>query len=109
MSTNPLEKLVIDYWYKAVVVASIFILIISLTVNLVAIDNTVVQLISIGAFFIGIGEWINHPLQTRLMPASVLYPAGKITGNPRNPSFTGILFDILGCLLVGIGIYKLFS
>ena len=54
MSTNPLEKLVIDHWYKAVAVAGLFVLIISLTVNLVDVENNTVQLISLGMFFIGL-------------------------------------------------------
>lgn len=107
MSTNPLEKLVIDYWYKAIAVAGLFVLVISLTVKLVGIDNNIVQLLSLGAFFIGLGEWVNHPLQTRLMPASALYPAGKITGHPRNSSLIGILLDILGCIMIGLGLYRL--
>ena len=37
MSTNPLEKLVIDYWYKAVAAAGVFVLILSLTVDLVGV------------------------------------------------------------------------
>lgn len=109
MSTNPLEKLVIDYWYKAIAVAGLFVLVLSLTVNLVNIDNNVVQLLSLGAFFIGLGEWVNHPLQTSLIPASALYPAGKLTGHPRNSSFSGILLDLIGVVLIGIGIYKLLA
>jgi len=107
MSANPLGKLVIDYWYKAVAVAGLSVLILSLTVSLVSIDNNAVQLISLGAFFIGLGEWVNHPLQISLMPASALYPAGKLMGHPRNSSFIGIMLDFLGCLLIGIGVYKL--
>lgn len=107
MGTNPLEKLVIDYWYKAIAVAGLFVLVISLTVKLVGIDNNVVQLISLGAFFIGLGEWVNHPLQTSILPASALFPGGTITGHPRNSSVTGISLDILGCILIGIGLFKL--
>ncbi|MEW8508980.1 MAG: hypothetical protein AB2598_20010 [Candidatus Thiodiazotropha sp.] len=108
MSTNPLEKLVIDYWYKAIAVAGLFVLILSLTVELVSINNNVVQLISLGTFFVGLGEWVNHPLQTAIVPSTAYHPAGKLTGHPRNASLTGTLLDLLGSVLIGVGLYKLF-
>lgn len=99
--TNPLQSLVIDYWYKAITVASIMFLVIALTVDLEGVENKTVILISLGAFFIGVGEWINHPLQTRIAPGM------KITSYNRNASLRGNLFDILGFSLVCIGAYPL--
>jgi len=109
MSTNPLEKLVIDYWYKAIAVAGFSVLMLSLTVDLVGISNNVVQLISLGAFFVGLGEWVNHPLQTTLLHATAYHPGGMLTEHPRKFSFAGIILDFIGCLLVAVGIYKLFT
>lgn len=57
--------------------------------------------ISLGIFFFGIGEWINHPLQTRIAAF------GVITGHPRNTSISGVLFDLLGIALIGFGTYQL--
>ncbi|MFC7298467.1 hypothetical protein [Herminiimonas aquatilis] len=99
--TNPLQSLVIDYWYKAVVVASIVFLLVALTVDLKGVDNKTVILISLGAFFIGLGEWINHPLQTRIAPGM------KITSYNRSASLRGSLFDLLGFSIVCIGAYPL--
>lgn len=107
MDTNPLSKLAIEYWYQAVMAGALILLILSLSVELVGIDNNVVQLLSLGAFFVGLGEWKNHPLQTALVPPSAYHPAGKITGHPRRSSLIGTLFDLLGVILVGLGLYKL--
>lgn len=59
---NPLSKLKIDYWYHAIMVVSIVILIVAFTVKLEGVNNSLVQLVSLGSFFIGLGKWINHPL-----------------------------------------------
>lgn len=47
--TNPLSNLKIDYWYKAVVVLSALLLVLSLTVALKGIDNSLAQLLILGA------------------------------------------------------------
>lgn len=99
--TNPLQSLVIDYWYKAVTVASVVFLLVALTVDLKGVENKTVILVSLGSFFIGLGEWINHPLQTRIAPGM------KITSYNRNASLPGNLFDVFGFLLVCIGAYPL--
>ena len=102
MSTNPLANLAIDYWYKAVLVIATCVLIASLSVEMKGVENCVVQLIALGAIFIGLGEWINHPLQTRLIPGA------KITGHPRRNKLGGNLLDALGVVLILIGVVKIF-
>jgi len=57
MSNNPLSKISINDWYKILPVLGAAVLILALTVELVGVKNTAVQLISLGAIFIGIGEW----------------------------------------------------
>ncbi len=111
MKTNPLANLKIDYWYKALVVISSVVFLLSLTVKLEDIENNIVQLISLGLFFIGLGEWINHPLQTALMCPNIYdAPGGAITTSyKRSPRLTGNLFDILGFILCSIAIVKIFS
>ena len=108
--TNPLSNLKIDYWYKAVVVLAAFLLVISLTVELIDIENTLAQLICLGVLLIGIGEWINHPLQTEIVPPNTYRNAptgGVITGYNRQGSLLGICFDILGFIFIAIGVCKL--
>jgi hypothetical protein len=99
---NPLSKLKIDYWYKAMLVISTCVLIVSLTVELKGVENSVVQLISLGCAFWGLGEWINHPYQEKIGIGF------KISGHPRNGSVAGYAFDLVGWILILIGIFKVF-
>lgn len=106
---NPLQSLVADYWYKAMVVAGVFVLAISLVFEIKGVQNVTVQQLSFGIALIGIGEWINHPLQTRLFLPSVYIPRGGIaTSYNRSPCLLGSLFDILGFIVVCIGFHGLF-
>ena len=99
MSSNPLSNLKIDYWYKALIVIGACVLLIALSVEVKVADNTVVGLFALGAIFIGLGEWINHPLQVRIMPG------WQFEGYPRRNTVAGNSFDLLGFLFVGFGIY----
>lgn len=104
---NPLSKLKIDYWYHAVMVVSIVILILALTVKLEGINNTTVQLYSLGSFLIGLGEWKNHPLQTKIHTPNEYMPTGGIiTGYPRSNNFLGVLFVVLGTTIIFFGIFS---
>ncbi len=101
---NPLAKLNIDYWYHAVTVLSGVILFFSLFIEIQETSNSLVQLVSLGCFLIGLGEWINHPLQTKLHTPNEFMPTGGITsGHPRNNRFLGICFVMIGILLLFIG------
>lgn len=98
---NPLSNLKLDYWYHVLMVASLVILILSLTVKLININNSLVQLISLGVFILSLGEWINHPLQTTIHPPTSIIPTGgQITGYPRSNSLIGILFVLIGLILI---------
>ncbi|WP_018984965.1 hypothetical protein [Salinimonas chungwhensis] len=106
--SNPLSNLKIDYWYKAVLVISAPILILALTVDLKGVENKTVLLFSLSAIFIGIGEWINHPVQQQIVPPSATYPGWlKGEGHPRNNNFLGVLFVLMGLVLVGYTIFSI--
>ena len=77
------------------------LLLVAMTVDLKGVENKTAILISLGCLFIGLGEWINHPLQTRIATGM------KITSYNRSASLRGSLFDVLGFLLVCIGAYPL--
>lgn len=100
--SNPLNNLKIDYWYKAILVIATTLLIVSLSVKMIGVPNTFVQLMSLGAIFIGIGEWINHPLQ------QILAPGAKMTGYPRSNSILGTLFDFIGIIIIGNSLFCFF-
>lgn len=99
--TNPLSNLKIDYWYKALLVVGACVLLVSLSVEMKGIKNSVVQLISLGAICIGFGEWINHPFQAAI---GIGY---KISGYPRKNKLGGNLFDLLGLFMILGGFAKL--
>ena len=104
--SNPLQNLKVDYWYKAVIVIGAAALILSLTVELKGIDNSVALLFSLSAICIGIGEWINHPLKTVIYPPSAQFPGGlKGEGYVRNNSLLGVGFIVIGVTLAGYQIW----
>ena len=105
---NVFSWLKVESWYHVFVLLGAAGIIASLTIELKGIGNIHALLLSLGVFFIGIGEWINHPLQTKLMPPNVFAPGGGvISGHPRNASLLGSLFDLLGIALVALGLYKI--
>ena len=110
---NPLEQLIIDHWYKAMLTLSTVLLILSLTVDIRVISNESLALLSTGLIFISLGEWINHPLQTALFnPLIDQTTTYKLTSNNRKPCRLGNLFNILGGLFVCMGavaVYRFFS
>ncbi len=106
---NPLSKLVLDYWYKALMVVSVVVFLSAGAGLLREFPTVPTATISLGGFFIGIGEWINHPLQTALMRATASFPGGVLSGHRRSPKPTGVAFDILGTVLICIGIYRLLA
>jgi hypothetical protein len=103
---NPLSKLALDYWYKVVLVVCIAIFLLTGSGLLHAFPTVPTALISLGGFFVGLGEWVNHPLQTALMRGSAMFPSGVISGHPRAPKPLGLTFDILGAALIVYGGYK---
>lgn len=100
-SPNPLSKLALEYWYQVIMVVSVAVFLLNGTGLLKQYPSTPTALISLGSFFIGLGEWVNHPLQTTLAHG------GIITGHPRSMSSLGVLFLITGLCLVTYGIYRL--
>lgn len=94
MNENPLSTLKIDYWYKILPVVATITLIIGLTIDVKDVPNILVQLISIGVILIGIGEWINHPLQTKVGRGF------KITSHNRINKTAGNTWNIIGGAII---------
>ncbi|MDT4331834.1 hypothetical protein ACQE3E_12125 [Methylomonas sp. MED-D] len=107
---NPLSKLALDYWYQVLMVVS-FVVFLSAGAGVLSASFPTIPtaVISLGCFFVGLGEWINHPLQTALMSATAYHPGGVITSHPRNPRFVGVAFDVLGAILIVFGLYRLLA
>lgn len=106
---NPLSKLALDYWYQVLMVVGIVIFLLTGAGLLKAFPTMPTALVALGTFWLGIGEWINHPLQTILKAADASFPGGVLTGHPRNPKPLGLVFDLLGIVLIIFGGYKFFA
>ena len=102
MEEKALGWLKVEYWYHVFIVLGVAGIIASVTLDLKGISNSHALLLSFGAFFVGMGEWINHPLRTRILPLNAI-----AKGHPRNNSMLGVAFDIFGLTLVGIALYKI--
>jgi hypothetical protein len=102
---NPLSKLALDYWYQVLMVVCFVVFLLAGTGVLKAYPTLPTAVISAGGFFIGLGEWINHPLQTTIMHPGPYCEGGILTGHPRSNSFIGVIFLILGLSLVLYGGY----
>jgi hypothetical protein len=106
---NPLSKLALDYWYQVMMVVCVVVFLLCGAGILKAFPTVPTAAISAGGFFVGLGEWINHPLQTAIMRQTAYQPGGVIKGHPRNNKPLGILFVVLGLALVVFGIYRAFT
>jgi hypothetical protein len=106
---DPLARLKLKAWYHALVAISGAGIIASLTIQTKGITNGQALLIFGGGFFIGVGEWINHPLKmTVLPPDNQRGISGMETRSwLRHPQPIGSILDILGFVLIGISIYKM--
>ena len=99
---NPLSSMTIDYWYKALTV-----FVIALTVDMKGVSNATVLKCSLGTFLIGLGEWVNHPLQVAMIPRTAYFPSSTLSSHNRKPNWLGRLLDVLGFLLLCLGAYPL--
>jgi hypothetical protein len=97
-----LKNLSLNAWYKVVMAFGAVCVFAALTIDL-QLPNGPVALVALGAFFVGLGEWRNHPLQVRVVTGA---DGGtyKISGYPRNAHLTGVAFDILGGVLIVCGL-----
>lgn len=97
----------LDHWYKVLVLAGAAGVAGALAFDLGDVDSRHVLLLALGVFFVGLGEWVNHPIQTIVFQKTRYDPIHVVTGYPRHPKRLGTLFDLLGALLVGLAIYKI--
>lgn len=90
-------------WYKGAVAAATALL----GVGAVA-DEKGLLTFALGLLLFGLGEWINHPFQTKVVPPMPGFPHGAIgQGESRSPKFVGLIFDGVGLLLMCGGLYGL--
>jgi hypothetical protein len=83
----------IEHWWHAL---ALFGAVLAITALIAPIEQAFKWLIFIaglGVFFIGVGEWINHPIQQRLIPPHAMFPAGVALLAPGHPRVTLEVLD----------------
>lgn len=103
--TSPFEKFSLDHWYKVLMALGLVVFVLAGVGFLKEFPAEPTAICALGVFFFGMGEWVNHPLQTKLRAASALFPAGVITSHPRNARPVGIFFDFVGLVLICYGAF----
>jgi len=107
MNLPELKGFSIDAWYKVFVYAGAALFGVSLFFEVKGISNSQLQLFSAAIFFIGLGEWTNHQKQHAIKPPNAYTgPTALLTRIVWKPTFVGIVFDSLGLVLIGIGIWS---
>ena len=100
-----LSNLKIDVWYKALLYIGALCLIGSLFIDVKAITNGQLQLLSAGAMCLGLGEWKNHKVASWIKPPNVYTGGPALMQMPiRKPDALGIVFDLIGIALLSIGV-----
>ena len=103
-----LSSLKLDVWYKALVYIGGVALLLSLFIDVKGITNTQLQLIASGLFLVGLGEWKNTKTKTRIKPPNVYTgPALLMQSNVWKPDLIGLLFDVAGLVLLGVGVWSI--
>lgn len=101
----------LDSWYKVFVVIGAFGFVIALTVDVKAITNAQLALLSGGMFFLGLGVWKGEYEETGFMPPNI-YTGGtawKVTQTKWAAEPLGCTFDIVGLILIGLFVFNLLS
>lgn len=103
--TELFKSLVLDTWYKALVYLGGLVLVLSLFIEVRGISNYQVQMISLGIFLFGLGEWKNHKFISTIKPPNVYTgPAMHMRIPVWKPDLIGIIFDLAGFSLIFLGI-----
>lgn len=104
---NPLSKLALDAWYKVLIMVGSFTILLNGAGLLPAYPTRETFIIAFGSVVLGIGEWINHPLNETAYPRTANMPAIKLVDYSWRPSPVGIIFDIIGAGMILRTFYKL--
>jgi hypothetical protein len=99
-----LDRFKPDYWWNVVAIAGGLIAAAAILQQFIAAFP-----IGLGLLLFGAGEWVNHPRQTRGNGSSKVVGIYKVTGNPRKPKVHGILMNVLGIGLFGLGLFRLLA
>jgi hypothetical protein len=102
------KGLVLDRWYKVLILVSGSLLLVSFFKETKGITNVQLQLLSAGALLIGLGEWKNHKVASYIKPPNFYTGPGAVISYPvREADLVGVLLDLAGAALVARGAWSL--
>ena len=103
-----LKNLSLDTWYKVVMTLGGAVLAASFFLEVKGVTNQQLQLLSGGAFLIGLGEWKNHKVMQWFKPPNI-YTGGPalMSQKVRSPDLIGWFLDLAGFVLLLAGIWKI--
>lgn len=102
-----LENLKIDHWSKLICVGFI-----AFSVVAIPLQDKTIFVLCLGGFIYGLGEWMNHSMQTQFFAPFELgnNPTHmQATGLVRKNKLYGVVLCILGVAVFGFALYKLLS
>src|SRR5713226_7657346 len=103
-----IKNFAIDTWYKAVMYLGGIIFVVSLFSSVKGLTNSQLQLLSGGAFLLGLGEWKNHNVISGFKrPNAYTGPAAYMEATVRSVDFFGILFGAVGTVLILLAIWRI--
>jgi len=104
------KNLALDAWYKALAYVGGVVLVFALFFTVHGISNTQAQLLALGLFLIGLGEWKNHKTAAWFKEPNV-YTGGAALMSTivRKADAFGIFLDVSGLLSLGAGGYSILA
>ncbi|MGA3262966.1 MAG: hypothetical protein ABSC47_02850 [Terracidiphilus sp.] len=106
--SDVLKSLTIDTWYKAIMCLGGGVLVASIFFPVHGLTSQEWQLLSGGAFLVGLGEWKNHKAYSYIKPPNAYTgSAALMSGIIRKPDLVGTLFELAGGALFMFGIWKI--
>lgn len=90
----------LEHWWIGLVVAGGAVM----GAAKLAPDPTAAFALGLGLLLFGIGEWMNHPVQSGITDG--MGQVWKVTGHPRRASLGGSAFSLCGLLLLGGGVVR---
>jgi len=102
------KNLKLDRWYKIFIALGGMLLIFSLFIPTQWITNKQLILFSSGMLLVGLGEWKNHKYLSWIKPPNVYTgPPALMQQQIRDPDLLGWFLDLIGLILIIIGVIDL--
>ena len=99
--SDPLPSFKVDRWWHAFTAIGATGMITSLAADVKFIPQKDALLLFLSFFLFGVGQWINHEREERIIPGFIAYRY-----NRRSNAF-GLLLELLGCVIFSVEICRI--